>query len=118
MVEPYPGRPQVQGHCPACGRESLFLGAEGHVTCAILACPNPCAADELLGGPLKPQIPDGTVGRCGHRCDEGTEWNDPDGPITPAVMVPPDQKEAYDRAAIAIVLDALGPDTRDGADRG
>lgn len=59
MTEPYPGRPKVQGHCPACGRESLFLGNEGHVTCAILACPNPCAADGLL-------------------------TTDPDGPITPA----------------------------------
>ncbi|MGQ4733312.1 hypothetical protein ACUN3E_37355 [Streptomyces sp. Ju416(a)] len=42
--------PDVQGHCPACGAASLFLGEGGHVTCARIECPNPCAADELLHG--------------------------------------------------------------------
>jgi hypothetical protein len=46
--DPYPGRPKVQGHCPACGRSSLFLGAGGRVTCAILTCPRPSAVDEIL----------------------------------------------------------------------
>jgi hypothetical protein len=30
-----------------CG-ETLFLGDGGHVTCSLLGCPNPCAADKLL----------------------------------------------------------------------
>jgi Family of unknown function (DUF6085) len=38
----------VKGKCPACGREYLYLGAEGHITCPGHDCPNPCAADELL----------------------------------------------------------------------
>ncbi|MEU0979006.1 hypothetical protein ABZ488_07285 [Streptomyces griseus] len=42
--------PDVAGSCPACGAASLFLGEGGHVTCARIECPNPCAADELLHG--------------------------------------------------------------------
>ncbi|WP_103512878.1 hypothetical protein [Streptomyces sp. SM13] len=42
--------PDVQGHCPACGAASLFLGEGGHVTCARIECPHPCAADDLLHG--------------------------------------------------------------------
>ncbi|MFJ6363414.1 hypothetical protein ACIQIE_19820 [Streptomyces globisporus] len=40
----------VQGRCPACGAASLFLGEGGHVTCARIECPNPCAADDMLHG--------------------------------------------------------------------
>lgn len=40
---------KVQGHCPACGWESLTLAAEGHVTCGRLDCPRPDAASVLLG---------------------------------------------------------------------
>jgi hypothetical protein len=43
-------RLDVQGRCPACRRASLFLGSGGHVTCARLDCPDPCAADKLLHG--------------------------------------------------------------------
>jgi len=43
-------RLDVQGRCPACRGASLFLGSGGHVTCARLGCPNPCAADDLLHG--------------------------------------------------------------------
>lgn len=42
--------PDVAGSCPACGAASLFLGEGGHVTCARIECPNPCAADDLLHG--------------------------------------------------------------------
>lgn len=42
--------PDVQGRCPACGAASLFLGEGGHVTCARIECPNPCAADDMLRG--------------------------------------------------------------------
>jgi len=41
--------PKVQGHCPACRGDALFLADGGHVTCARLACPRPTAVDELLG---------------------------------------------------------------------
>ena len=38
----------VAGHCPmGCGA-TLFLGDGGHVTCSLLGCPRPTAADELL----------------------------------------------------------------------
>ncbi|MFE0699143.1 hypothetical protein [Streptomyces sp. NPDC058872] len=43
--------PTVQGRCPACHATSLFLGTGGHVTCARIDCPNPCAADDLLHQP-------------------------------------------------------------------
>lgn len=42
--------PIVQGRCPACRGASLFLGSGGHVTCARLDCPDPCAADNWLHG--------------------------------------------------------------------
>ncbi|MEU6397848.1 DUF6085 family protein [Streptomyces cinnamoneus] len=40
--------PDVQGRCPACHGESLFLGSGGYVTCARLECPDPEAATRLL----------------------------------------------------------------------
>ena len=40
--------PTVQGHCPACGATSLFLGAGGYITCARIDCPQPDAATTLL----------------------------------------------------------------------
>jgi hypothetical protein len=41
--------PRVQGECPACGNEALFLGEGGFVTCARLSCESPWAASESLG---------------------------------------------------------------------
>ncbi|MCP3820098.1 DUF6085 family protein [Streptomyces sp. A3M-1-3] len=38
----------VQGRCPACGWESLFLGDGGYVTCFRLECPEPDAASTVL----------------------------------------------------------------------
>lgn len=39
---------RVAGRCPmGCG-ETLTLGSGGHVTCSLIGCPNPTAADELL----------------------------------------------------------------------
>lgn len=38
----------VQGHCPACGKSALFLGANGYVTCSRRECPAPDAASTLL----------------------------------------------------------------------
>ena len=40
----------IQGRCPACRWQSLFLGDGGHVTCSRLECLDPCAADQLLHG--------------------------------------------------------------------
>ncbi|MET9923440.1 MULTISPECIES: DUF6085 family protein [Streptomyces] len=40
--------PTVQGHGPACGSTSLFLGSGGYVTCARLDCPDPDAASTVL----------------------------------------------------------------------
>lgn len=48
--------PTVQGYCPACQGTSLFLGDGGHVTCARIDCPNPCAADDLLHSPTSPLV--------------------------------------------------------------
>jgi hypothetical protein len=41
-------RPYVQGACPACKKETLFLGSGGFVTCSWIYCPNPTAAHDLL----------------------------------------------------------------------
>jgi hypothetical protein len=39
----------IVGYCPmGCGR-TLFVGASGHITCSLIACPRPTAVDELLG---------------------------------------------------------------------
>lgn len=40
-TSPVTDLPHVQGRCPACNRESLFLGAGGHLTCSSLDCPMP-----------------------------------------------------------------------------
>lgn len=45
------GHPKVQGRCPACGCESLFLGTNGYVTCSVIGCRRPAAATDLLNGP-------------------------------------------------------------------
>jgi hypothetical protein len=42
------GHPRVRGRCPSCGSESLFLGSNGYVTCAVLGCKDPGAATDLL----------------------------------------------------------------------
>ncbi|MGW6790010.1 DUF6085 family protein [Streptomyces chartreusis] len=38
----------VQGHCPACGHQSLFVADEGHLTCSWVECPQPDAAHTIL----------------------------------------------------------------------
>lgn len=40
--------PEVQGRCPACRGQSLFLGDGGYVTCARIECPEPDAATRVL----------------------------------------------------------------------
>lgn len=39
---------EVQGRCPACGNETLFVGDEGCLICSLEGCPMPDAADRLL----------------------------------------------------------------------
>jgi hypothetical protein len=40
--------PDVQGHCPACGGESLMLADGGYVTCRRLDCPDPESAHKAI----------------------------------------------------------------------
>lgn len=51
----------VQGHCPACGGKSLFLGEGGHVTCSRIDCPMPEMADTLLRGAKDAPPPPGVI---------------------------------------------------------
>ncbi len=48
----------VQGRCPACGGEALFLGEGGYVTCARDTCPWPDATSALLDRPMLPRWDD------------------------------------------------------------
>jgi hypothetical protein len=41
---------KVQGRCPFCGHDSLFLGSGGYITCSVRECPNPTAITDLLDG--------------------------------------------------------------------
>jgi hypothetical protein len=38
----------VDGYCPACGSQSLWLWNSAKVTCQRIGCPRPTAVDELL----------------------------------------------------------------------
>lgn len=58
--------PTVQGHCPACGGTSLFLGAGGYPTCARIECPQPDAATTLLE--RDPRRPDHAYAGYGGPC--------------------------------------------------
>lgn len=42
------GYPRVRGRCPSCGSESLFLGANGYVTCSVIGCKDPGAPTDVL----------------------------------------------------------------------
>lgn len=48
-----PSLTDVQGRCPACGHEGLFLGEGGYLTCPRDTCPEPDAASTLLEQPTK-----------------------------------------------------------------
>ncbi|WP_097922078.1 DUF6085 family protein [Streptomyces sp. wa1063] len=75
------GFPTVQGHCPACHRQSLFLGSGGYVTCTHIDCPEPDAASTLLEQKpsttsitIDPVLPDLAIRRFGvvmPPCPEG-----------------------------------------------
>lgn len=44
--------PSIEGECPACGKELLFVADGGHITCSVADCPNPGAASlALKAGP-------------------------------------------------------------------
>lgn len=74
------GFPTVQGRCPSCGKESLFLGSGGYVTCARIDCPEPDAASTLLEqtrGTIEPAPPDLPVVKYGSlvpACAEGRHF--------------------------------------------
>lgn len=36
---------KVRGRCPSCDGEHLFVGSGGYVTCSLIGCADPCAAD-------------------------------------------------------------------------
>lgn len=41
-------QPRITTPCPACGRETLFVGAGGHLTCSVIGgCDNPSVASEV-----------------------------------------------------------------------
>jgi hypothetical protein len=68
-----PFHPRVRGRCPSCGSESLFLGAQGYVTCGVIGCKDPGAVHDSLSKPEREQcicaaikLPNGEVWR-GHR---------------------------------------------------
>ena len=42
------GFPRVRGRCPSCGSDSLFLGSNGYVTCAVIGCKDPGAPTDVL----------------------------------------------------------------------
>lgn len=77
--------PDVQGRCPACRGQSLFLGDGGYVTCSRIDCPDPEAATRVLerrpdscgscgASPVTYYAPDGlpACAECAP-CDCGTE---------------------------------------------
>lgn len=42
--------PRIVTRCPSCGSQTLFIGDGGHLTCALIGCPNPSvgrATDQL-----------------------------------------------------------------------
>lgn len=58
---------KVSGECPrGCG-STLFLGADGHVTCSLLGCPDPAAASNLLQRVVERDASDRMIG--GDRTD-------------------------------------------------
>lgn len=52
--------PKVQGRCPMCHSESLFLGEGGYVTCSLRGCADPTEASSVLGVefPVPEEAPD------------------------------------------------------------
>lgn len=46
---------KVAGTCAACGGDSLYVMAGGHVTCSRLTCPDPTNVDDLLNDRAKPR---------------------------------------------------------------
>lgn len=67
MTDPAPPKtfPSIQGRCPACRGDSLFIGSGGYVTCSRIDCPNPSAADQLLHGE-QPTPAATRADTCGH----------------------------------------------------
>ena len=48
--EPYQAvQPRIADRCPACGGQTLFIGAGGWLTCSVIGCKSPCHVDALAG---------------------------------------------------------------------
>lgn len=108
--------PTVQGRCPACGRESLFLGDGGYVTCSRVDCTEPDAASTLLErdptiaptacGLVTPGIGGRYLGPCTraphddhvHHDATGARWWPVDGGVVTAPAHMTDQEIAELRA--------------------
>lgn len=45
--------PRIRGQCPSCGWHTLFLGSQGYVTCSLIGCKDPGAANDLLNSPSR-----------------------------------------------------------------
>lgn len=50
---------RISTPCPACGSGSLFVGSGGHLTCAVLQCPEPSPQSEINN--LRAAIEDGLL---------------------------------------------------------
>jgi hypothetical protein len=108
--------PAVQGHCPACGDPSLFLGEGGYVTCSRAECPEPDAASTLLerdprtaaplSGLVSPGLGGLPLGPCirephddhVHHGADGVRWWPVDGGAVTAPPTMTDQEVAELRA--------------------
>jgi hypothetical protein len=93
--------PTVQGRCPACRGESLFLGSDGYVTCARLDCPDPEAATRILEQRIdysKIRVIRGWY----PACDEGRHPQHPDCTCDEADRIAAAGRKFMDDAARAI----------------
>lgn len=68
MIANKAGYLRVQGKCPACGAEFLFLGSEGYVTCSVIGCKDPGAPTDLLLGLKKTAPEPKACPTCGGEC--------------------------------------------------
>lgn len=110
--------PRVQGRCPACQLESLFLGDGGHLTCSNLECPMP---DTMLAYKIREtglpfrrrgdRLPTGEE-FIGYTDDGTPMWNEPVGPPPPQ-RIEVDDYEIVNLREGLLALRELGCDTGD-----
>lgn len=59
-------RQKIAGRCPACGRDELFIGAGGALTCTNADCPDPARLHDLL---TFKRLSERTAANTGHEVD-------------------------------------------------